>query len=153
MGRKTRKAILLAAGLYGVLLVYLLFCRQPKKPEDGYPQELLRHLNLIPFGTIRRYLWVLRHSDSAALLRHAAANLFGNIALFLPLGIFPPLLNRHMRRLWKNILLATGLMISAEILQALLLVGTCDVDDVLLNVLGAAIGYGIFRLCSKNEVK
>ena len=33
-----------------------------------------------------------------------------------------------------------------ELLQMLLLVGTCDVDDLIQNLLGAALGYGLFRL-------
>jgi len=37
-------------------------------------------------------------------------------------------------------------MVCIELLQMLLLVGTCDVDDIILNVSGAAIGYGIFKL-------
>lgn len=151
MEKKSRWPIFLAAGLYGGIMLYLLFCRSPRSPEAGYHQELLRHLNLKPFGTIRRYLWVLRHPRSDYLLRQAVANLFGNIALFLPLGFLPPMLSEKMRRLWKTLLLATSVMITVEILQALLLVGTCDVDDVTLNVLGAAIGYGAFRLCRKKE--
>ena len=37
-------------------------------------------------------------------------------------------------------------MIPVELLQMLLLVGTCDVDDLILNLLGAALGDGLFRL-------
>ena len=32
-----------------------------------------------------------------------------------------------------------------EVLQVLFTVGICDVDDLLLNLLGASIGYGLYR--------
>ena len=66
--------------------------------------------------------------------------------LFIPLGLFPPLLHEKMGRFWKTILLAAGIVTMVELLQMLLLVGTCDIDDLLLNVLGAALGYGLYRL-------
>ena len=46
-------------------------------------------------------------------------------------------------------LLTVILVISAvEAAQTLLLVGTCDIDDLILNTAGAAIGYGLYRCFS-----
>ena len=51
-----------------------------------------------------------------------------------------------MQRFWKVTVLAAGIMAVVELAQMLLLVGTCDVDDLILNVTGAALGYWLFRI-------
>lgn len=149
MDTAKRRWVLSLAVLYACAMLYLLLCRKPAETGTSYLQQLLHHLNLHPFHTIRRFLWVFSHSSNTWLIRQASINIYGNILLFLPLGFFPPVLWQRMQRFWKTILLAAGIMICIELLQMLLLVGTCDVDDVILNVSGAAIGYGIFKLISR----
>lgn len=149
MDRAKRRWVLSLAVLYACAMLYLLLCRKPAETGTSYLQQLPHHLNLHPFHTIRRFLWVFSHSSNTRLIRQASINIYGNILLFLPLGFFPPVLWQRMQRFWKTILLAAGIMICIELLQMLLLVGTCDVDDVILNVSGAAIGYGIFKLISR----
>lgn len=146
MRRNKRVGLFVLAALYACAMAYLLLWRRPAESALPYAQQLRLHLNLQPLHTIRRYVRVLVHSNSAALLRLAFRNLFGNVLLFLPLGFFPPLIWPRMQRFWKTALLAAGIMVVIEAAQMLLLVGTCDVDDVLLNVLGASIGYGLYRL-------
>ena len=50
-----------------------------------------------------------------------------------------------MERFWKALLLGCGISVFIELTQLLLPPGT-DIDDVWLNTLGAAAGYGIFAL-------
>ena len=51
-----------------------------------------------------------------------------------------------LRKLWRT-LLTTGLIITlVELIQLFTLVGSCDIDDLILNLLGAAMGYGIYKL-------
>lgn len=97
--------------------------------------------NYIPFKTILNYLGVLPESNIAI------RNLGGNLALFIPLGFFAPLLRRSSG--WKSVLII-ALVISAalEITQGIFQVGVFDLDDILLNVLGALLGYVIF-VCVK----
>ena len=42
-------------------------------------------------------------------------------------------------------------MTVVEVLQMLLRVGVCDVDDLILNTLGAAIGYGCYAVYRHNH--
>lgn len=149
---KQRRIIVSFAAMYIAMLVFLLFFREPAFSDETYWGQLKHHINPIPFRTIKLYLRSLERSSHPRLIRLAHINLLGNIILFVPLGLFPPLLWNGMRRLWKTALLAAGVMAAIELLQMLLLVGTCDVDDLILNVLGAALGYGLFRLSHyKNE--
>lgn len=143
---RQRKILITFAVLYAVMMVYLLFFRKPVFTDEPYWGQVRSHLNPIPFHTIGLYLRLLLRPSQPWLIHLARVNLWGNIFLFLPLGLLPPLLWQKARRFWKTLLLAAGVMIPVELMQMLLLVGTCDVDDLILNLLGAALGYGLFRL-------
>jgi glycopeptide antibiotics resistance protein len=98
--------------------------------DGGHPA------NFMPFRTILPYLF--GHKG----LIIAGINLIGNIALLVPIGFLLPLVHRNIS--WKKALIvavASGL--SIEILQTVLRVGIFDIDDVILNALGAMIGYWI----------
>ena len=74
-------------------------------------------------------------------------NLLGNVVMFLPFGFFPALLWRKYTW-WKALL--TGFAVTACIECCQLCVGRAfDVDDLLLNTLGAMLGYGLCRLLKK----
>lgn len=143
---RQRKILITFAVLYAGLMVHLLFFRTPAFTDEPYWGQLKAHFNPIPFRTIGLYLRLLEMPARPWLIRLAHINLLGNIVLFIPLGLFPPLLRENMQRLWKTGLFAAGIMTAVELLQMLLLVGTCDIDDLILNVLGACMGYGLFRL-------
>lgn len=69
----------------------------------------------------------------------------GNLMWFAPLGFLLPALSPR----WDaRRCLAAGAALSAGIEAAQFLLGTgiCDVDDVLLNALGALAGHGAWRL-------
>ena len=144
--RRQRKILVFFASMYAAMMVYLLFFREPAFTDEPYWGQVRAHFNPVPFRTIGLYLGLLERSSRPWLVRLARVNLWGNILLFVPLGLLPPLLQPKMRSFWRTLLLAALVMLTVEVLQMLLLVGTCDVDDLILNLLGAALGYGLFKL-------
>lgn len=148
---RQRKILIAFAAVYAEMMVYLLFFREPAFTDEPYWGQVRAHLNPIPFRTIGLYLGLLQRPSQPWLIRLARVNLWGNILLFIPLGLFPPLLWEKLRRFWKTGLLCIGVMFTVEVLQMLLLVGTCDVDDLILNLLGAAIGYSLYALSHRNR--
>lgn len=152
MKKPVRKIIWLIAAAYAVIMLLLLLNRESGISELPYSLQLRKHFNPIPFHTITLFLRSLTPPHRPWLIRAAIRNLLGNILLFIPLGLLPPLLWSWAGKFWKTLLFATGIMTAIELLQMFLLVGTCDVDDLILNVTGAAIGYGLYRLSpwSKN---
>lgn len=144
-----RKILWVLAAAYAAAMLYLLLFRPVVPSELPYRQQLRNHFNPIPFRTIRLFWRVLVRSQNPDMLRHAVKNLFGNILLFLPLGILPSVLWRRMAHFFRTIALATAIMTAIELLQMFLLVGTCDIDDIFLNVLGAAIGYWCYTRMRK----
>lgn len=70
--------------------------------------------------------------------------LLGNIIMFMPLGFFPALLWRRWRW-WKSLLVGLGSSAIIEFVQFFIGRST-DIDDVILNTLGALAGFWIFGL-------
>ena len=143
---RQRKILITFAVLYAEIMVYLLFFREPSFSDEPYWGQVRAHFNPVPLRTIGLYLRLLENPSRPWLIRLAHVNLLGNVLLFIPLGLFPPLLHPKMQQFWKTLLLAAGTMTVVELAQMLLLVGTCDVDDLILNAAGAALGYGLFRI-------
>jgi glycopeptide antibiotics resistance protein len=113
-----------------------------------YSWELARlkwkQLNLIPFYTIKV---LLTHKEPE--YTHPAANLLGNIVGFIPLGLLIPLLFKRLRTARATILRVFLISLGFEVVQLLILLGYFDVDDLLLNTIGGAIGYMLFALMRK----
>ncbi|NEW07517.1 hypothetical protein GK047_16040 [Paenibacillus sp. SYP-B3998] len=96
--------------------------------------------NLIPLRTIGLYLF---HMD-AFPWRVWVINLFGNMGVFMPFGICMPYLFRPAARYKIFILLFGCPLVGLEGLQMLLRVGSFDVDDLILNGLGASAAYAFY---------
>ncbi|MCI9241772.1 MAG: VanZ family protein [Lawsonibacter sp.] len=70
--------------------------------------------------------------------------LLGNIIMFMPLGFFPALLWRKWRW-WKSLLAGFCTSSSIEFIQFFIGRST-DIDDVILNTIGAMTGFWAFCL-------
>jgi hypothetical protein len=98
--------------------------------------------NLIPFASI---LQLIRETNSVT----ANYNITGNIVLFVPFGFLLPLLFTRLRRLWPLAWRAAAISVSIEIAQIITRARSSDVDDVILNTLGAVIGFTLFALVAR----
>lgn len=100
--------------------------------------------NLIPFLTIHDFI-----SMGSISFGRVFSNIFGNILVFMPLGYFLPLLMPRFKKFWKVLLISIGLSVVFEISQYVFMLGSLDIDDVILNTLGGAIGYGLYAVFSR----
>ena len=124
---------------YFVVLFYFLFFSE----ELGRTySERTYHYNLVPFHEIRRFI-VYRHTLG---WKAVVLNLFGNVLAFVPFGFFLPVHSVRCRKFWCTVLYSFELSLSVEVLQLICKVGSFDVDDLILNTLGAALGYLAYRL-------
>ncbi|MBD8497854.1 VanZ family protein [Paenibacillus arenosi] len=96
-------------------------------------------INLVPFQTIKEYMFHLEYYPFDVWFN----NLFGNVLLFLPLGFLIPLLLPVFKRWWIIVLLSFVLTVTIEMLQYGLQLGTLDVDDMILNIGGGWLGFGL----------
>lgn len=100
-------------------------------------------VNLEPFHTIRNYVRFYRNTGSPVSIM----NLLGNAVIMVPLGVLLPLLFRSMCHFWTCLPLCALTAVGVEWLQWVTATGAADVDDSILNFLGAALGYFLVRLC------
>lgn len=100
-------------------------------------------VNWIPSVMVRHYI----ESMTSGRFYDGALFLFGNIAMFMPLGFFPALLFRGLR-FQKTTCIAVGYSLSVEFLQ-FFLGRHCDIDDILLNIFGAFLGYWLLLWLEK----
>ncbi len=100
-------------------------------------------LNLVPFGTIKLMINGLISENITT--KYFIINILGNFFLLSPLGYFLPKLYSNINKFWKFLLITAGISLLIEVLQLIFLTGSCDVDDFILNVLGAVVFYPIFN--------
>jgi len=102
--------------------------------------------NIKPFSLLPQQFHNMLSGQSGA-----ARQFLGNIILFIPAGFFPPMLFPKFRK-WYGIIIP-GLMWSLfiEVSQLILNLANMgnrsfDLDDITLNVLGAMIGYIVYKI-------
>ena len=74
-----------------------------------------------------------------------------NVLLFIPFGILMPLTHFRMRSGKWVAISAVAVSAMIEVAQYVFRCGKTEVDDVILNCLGAMVGYGLFVLGSKGK--
>lgn len=121
--------------LYVLFLIYFLFFAEwyGRSGETGEYRY-----NLVLFQEIKRF-W--EYKEQLGWI--SAANLLGNVAIFVPFGFFMPMASRY-RSFSLTTVYSFGLSLIVECFQLIFQVGTFDVDDLLLNTIGGAIGYIVF---------
>jgi glycopeptide antibiotics resistance protein len=97
--------------------------------------------NVIPFASI---LEILGEASPSFVFD----NIAGNVIMFVPIGILLPTLFEQMKRpeamLWR----AAAISGFIEGTQLVTRARAVDVDDVILNTVGAMIGLGVFSLAA-----
>ena len=137
MKKKTFKIVTLVLFvLYCGALAFVLFFPNLHRYRHGG-----RLYNIIPFETITELIRRLIEGTINADI--VVRNIGVNILLFMPMGAFLPVLFTKLRKLWRVTLVCFSATVAAELIQFVFILGSCDVDDVILNLAGAIIGYGI----------
>lgn len=135
--------------IYICVLVIVLIMKFPQmnmfydiidKWKTGIQPKFVDKPNLMPFKVIVEYV-----KNAHSLNDWFTKNLAVNIIMFMPCGFLAPLFFKK-HKLWHILMFGIALSIIVEILQALLGVGTVDIDDVILNTCGLLLGFGIYKL-------
>ena len=133
--------------LYCGIMLWLLFGRSYGWVEGlTYKQMLQKNINLTPFLTIRNYWQVVFYRTNDAMLRHCIINLSGNIFLFIPAGWLLPRIWRKMRSFFPFFFTCALSIFLVELLQLFSLLGSFDVDDLILNLFGMTLGFIYYHL-------
>ena len=131
--------------VYSIIMLYLLFFQRGR----GFSE-----INIIPFKTIGEFWLVMRQNfgseATASLFVSSFVNLAGNVLMFIPLGFFPPFIWKAFHRFIPDMVLCAGVIIAVELMLFVTGLGCADIDDFILNIFGAAIGWLIFIVFKKS---
>lgn len=107
-------------------------------------------VNLIPFKTIIGYAKDLFVSllDTATIF----LNLFGNLICLMPMALFIPMLFKKVDNTKKFLISILSITLAIELIQLITFSGSCDIDDIILNTLGAFIAYKILNIKDINNL-
>jgi glycopeptide antibiotics resistance protein len=117
--------------------------------ENGYItsfQTAYERANFIPFYSIYYYLISKQEPILVGLI-----NVIGNVILFIPFGFFLPFIWKQLRRFKTMATVILYSSLSIEALQLLFAIGSFDVDDVILNIIGSFIGYLLYSVSLKTK--
>ena len=142
-----RKLFQAGFAAYILLMLWLLFIRHRGIAVEDYWTQLPGRINLVPFSSMGSMLRTLWRNPYPGVLWTVVYNIGGNIAMFVPLGFFLRALFPGCRSFLRCMGTVALIMSTVELCQLLTLRGFCEVDDVMLNVLGAAIGW----LCAAKQ--
>lgn len=106
-------------------------------PATAFPFRI----NLLPFYYLLNYPSPL----------DAAINVLGNTLMFVPFGLIWPWAFPQLNSAKRTLLAGFGISLAIELLQLPFYERVSDIDDLILNTLGFAIGYWIYRLLLRKK--
>lgn len=146
-GKSARLMIRIFFLIYLVILMKVIVFKYPLTMLESIAESWRRDVileglstaNFVPFKTIRMYIVYADRLNSVE-------NLVGNVVSFIPFGIFMPMLYKSSRHFGIMMLQAFILVLGIELFQLFSAFGAFDVDDIILNCAGVAIGFVCYKI-------
>ncbi|MEG0276928.1 MAG: VanZ family protein [Coprobacillus sp.] len=141
--------------IYSLNLIYVLFL------DPGFGRHILTNfsslkeyisynVNLIPFETI--HLFIDGYKNDVVTLETLLRNLFGNLVVFMPMAyLLPALFKKQKKFLWFFVTIVL-IVFFVEVMQVVLMSGSGDIDDFILNVSGCLLIYVLLKCFHRGEV-
>jgi len=98
----------------------------------------VRYLNLRPFA------WLVGGQISQIELAESV----GNVLMFIPLGFLIPVVFKKMRKFYLTSGIIFAISFAIEFLQYFM-GRISDIDDLIANLIGGMVGYGIFKVMNQ----
>lgn len=124
--------------LYTLLLLYWLFF------GFGRTSNVEKTVQLVPFTTIYKI------STQVDDFKHFSINIIGNIVVFIPFGFLGIVFEKLKKAKFLFPIFILGIS-TLEFLQFITKRGYAEIDDVILNTIGVAIGFWVYRFFLKKH--
>lgn len=112
--------------------------------KQAFKQYIDQSTNIVPFATVR--LFINGYLNDNLTLTDTVINLLGNFAAFMPIPFFINVFS-HKEMSFTRVLLTVALsVIAVELLQFIFLTGSSDIDDLILNTVGAVLFYTVSKI-------
>ena len=135
--------------IYCLLLITILFLNNEYRMGgfqniSTFSREHFETSNIIPFATIIGYVSGMVSNDINTGI--VIINLVTNLLLFAPMGFFIPMLFQDKIKNTKQFLIIIIILtFLVEIIQFITYRGSTDIDDIILNTIGASIVYMLMK--------
>ena len=135
--------------IYCLLLITVLFLNNEYRMGgfeniSTFSKEHFETSNIIPFSTIIGYISGTISNDFNTSI--VIINLVTNLLLFASMGFFIPILFQDkIKNIKQFIAMIIILTLLVEILQFITYRGSTDIDDIILNTIGASIVYMLMK--------
>jgi glycopeptide antibiotics resistance protein len=129
--------------LFGLLVLLFLGTRGYIWADLSLIEYIKSSSNFVPFRTIGTYVKAI--FDGSMNIDIPIKNLFGNFIMFLPMGIFFPYFIRRNQKVSTLFISMIILLSAIEVTQLVTRRGSFDIDDLILNIFGALIGFGFWK--------
>ena len=135
--------------IYCLLLITILFLNNEYRMGgfqniSTFSREHFETSNIIPFATIIGYVSGMVSNDINTGI--VIINLVTNLLLFAPMGFFIPMLFQDKIKNTKQFLIIIIILtFLVEIIQFITYRGSTDIDDIILNTIGASIVYILMK--------
>ena len=138
---KRRRLVRLALLVYALALVSFMFFGLGRVEQRSSFQDSLEIYSIPP--------WFPKMPSDAWRIWIFSV---GNLAAFMPLGaLIPASLSQAWRKYWKCLLLFLLGITALELLQMLSLLGSLDVEDILVNTMGFSAGYAAWKFARRGK--
>ncbi len=121
---------------YSLFLLYWMFFAFSRTKGEEF------RYNVTPFSTIKNYFTYYDHFPVHIWI----INIAGNIGVFIPFGIVLPILFPRLSNFFLFVLAFVIGITALELLQLFSMLGSFDVDDIILNTIGAIVGFILLQV-------
>ncbi|TFD99534.1 VanZ family protein [Jeotgalibacillus sp. R-1-5s-1] len=142
IGQQKNKYLSILLGVYIAMLVYFMFFGFGRPTFVGLQEY---RYSLIP---LRIPLWLPKQFSIDIIEIWVFA--LGNLLAFIPFGILVPIVfGQHFKTYFKFITLFVSLIVCMEIVQLVTYLGSFDIEDIIINTMGATIGFCSYKISER----
>lgn len=109
---------------------------------------IIPKINIIPVVNTLNAISNTASNPSNFIIKFWIRNIFGNVVLLMPLAVFLPLLCKRFRNIKSTVIFCFLISLLIELYQYISSywgnVRSVDIDDLILNTLGAFLGYILY---------
>ena len=144
MKRPFKTFVTVSFFVYVLLMISILFFRNRYADGLSISEYMARFSNFVPFKTIKTYVtYFFAGKINRGIVYR---NIFGNMLLFMPLTVFLYSLFPKMKNIVANLSVVFVCIVTTETVQLLFKIGSIDIDDIILNMIGALLGFLVVSL-------
>ncbi|MBM7553209.1 VanZ family protein [Thalassobacillus pellis] len=129
--------------LFALMALLFLGSRGNVWSDLSLIEYIKRSSNFVPFKTISTYISAI--VDGSMNLDIPVKNLIGNFVMFFPMGVYLPFVMKKINTVGLFAISMIILLFVIEVIQVITRRGSFDIDDFILNMIGALLGFTIWK--------